>query len=327
MTEFKNCKLIASGVDPDVYHRQDAKRGDPNYAMSRSELMLFAANPRKWIDGFKPKDTDATDFGSLVDTILLDNARFDEKVAVQPATYHDEKSGEDKKWNGNATVCKEWKKDNESKLIASAQEMADAKEVIRRLLVDPLIPSVINPAKYQVLVIGEYHDNVTKLVIPVKTLIDIVPDAAGPYGKSLADYKTARTAVPRMWNKAIYDRHYDAQAAICLDLYTLATGEDRVEFRHIISENVSPFQPARRLVTTEFVEIGRNKIRTALNRYCWCLRENKWPSWDDEGEKNYKGWTFSEPDAWMITSSQEAAWMSNAAPEAPTEKADADNIP
>lgn len=326
MKLFTNAKLVGAGYDPDMYHCQPegVPRGDHRFVMSRSELMLFAANPARWIAGFKPKETDATEWGSLIDIMVLDPAHFEDKVAVQPSTYYNEKEGEDKPWSGNATFCKQWKKDHQDMLIVTAQDHGEAKFAISRLFQDAQVARLIHTSQKQVYCTAEYHDRKTGIVIPVKTLIDLVPKVDGEFGKTLADFKTARQAAPRAWSKAVFDRGYDAQAAINLDIYVAATGEDRCEFRHIIQENTHPFQPARRYISEEYVDIGRMKVEAALRLYALCLEEDSWPSWDDQGRERVNGWTITKPEEWMIRASMESMFVPD---ETEEEEPESEDVP
>lgn len=55
----------------------------------------------------KPKT--AYSRGTALHTLWLDGEdAYKKTVVVKPETYEDAKTGEIKKWNGNATVCKEW---------------------------------------------------------------------------------------------------------------------------------------------------------------------------------------------------------------------------
>lgn len=60
-------------------------------------------------------DKEAFILGRATHFLLLGEKGFGKHFAIQPATYDDAKTGEEKPWNGNANVCKAWK-----------QEQADA---------------------------------------------------------------------------------------------------------------------------------------------------------------------------------------------------------
>jgi hypothetical protein len=94
------------------------------------------------------------------------------------------------------------------------------------------------------------------------------------------------------------------QAALYLDLYTRATGEDRTDFLHAISESEPPYEPGRALLTAgsqfDFVEEGRRVYVDALRFYCRCVKSGKWPGYADMAENSIHGWPICQPEAWMI---------------------------
>lgn len=300
---FRNAKIVGTGIDSQAYHRQDAKRGDPQFAMSRSELMLFASCPARWVAGFSPKETDATAFGSLMDCLLTDGGRFAAKYAIQPEMVHASKSmkcvqsdevaeGDLIPWQ-DCKEAREWKAGHKDQIIISHEEHAEADQAREKLLSDPIIGKLWACSDNQVMAVAEYPDPKTKLIIPVKVLIDLAPRKDSDFAGDLADYKTARNASPRAWVNVIDDRNYDCQAALFMDVYNAATGEDRYEFLHIVQENLFPWQVGRRIVSTKFIQLGRDKYLSALSLYCSCLKANEWPAWEVE-------WGISEPEPYMI---------------------------
>jgi hypothetical protein len=198
--------------------------------------------------------------------------------------------------------CKDWKKDQEKagREVIDSEELGDCADAMQRLMMDPRISHYLKISKRQVMVIAEYRDKQTGLVIPVKCLLDLEPDYNDQdYGRSLADYKTARNAAPREWMKAVREHSYDVQAAMSTDIHTTAMGEDRETWYHIVQENLFPWQPARRILSTNFVTLGRLVYTSALKKYAQCLATNVWPSWDDASEAT-NGWTVIDPEKYML---------------------------
>lgn len=305
ITETKNpltnARIAGKGVDPEKYHRQATNRGHKSYVMSRGELCEFMHCPARWIAGYEKKDTDSSEWGSLVDALLLDEGRFDERFAVEPATYP--KDDENKKWNNNATFCREWCDEQRTagKTIVSRKDKADADRAVSMLLTDVTIALLVSTSETQVAVIGDYEDAATGLIIPVKALIDLVPLDISPFGQTLIDFKTAYSAAPGVWARAVCEHNYHVQAALYLDLYTAATGEDRNSWLHIIQESYYPFQVGKRMLSCEFIELGRLKYTAALRRYAQCLAANEWPGYEcDERKINWKGFELVEPEAYML---------------------------
>lgn len=306
---FTNCRVVGT-VEPSVYHATFHERGSLEHPVSRSMLLAFLSCPAKWKAGWTPKDTDATEWGSLIDCMVLTPGEMKNRFAIQPKTYPAPKDctavkrgkcspGDPIPWDNKSNYCKEWADQFDEYIqIVSDKEITSAQEAHRKLVLDDRVFEILKGAKTQVLVEGEYHDKDTGLTIPAKCLIDIVP-GEGVYKKSLADLKTTRSAHPRTWLNSVHTYGYDAQAAMCMWMYSQATGEERNTFYHVIQENVHPWQIARRFLSAEFVEIGRCKIVNALKAYCRCLKTNTWPNWDDNSP--YQGWSIVEPAPYMMT--------------------------
>jgi len=303
---IKNAQIVSTDTDPAAYHRTTGgERGKPDHIMSNSELRAFAESPSKWLAGANlpdDEDSEATFWGSLMDCLVTQPTEFSTRYAIAPETYPDAKTGDPKPWNWNANYCKEWR-DNaaqrEQEVIKHEKnEQADA--ALTRLRSDARLEAFIDASTPQVFVMGEWHDE-SGVVVPVKGLIDFVPDVKHPlFGKCLGDFKTGRCGAPGAWKKVCFARGYHIQAALYLDLYSAATGEDRCDFRHVVQESMPPYEPGRRYMTVEMLTLGRNDYQEALKRYSACVAANHWPGWDD-GPSLIEGWSAVEPELWMIS--------------------------
>jgi len=305
---FARAKVIGRGIDPAVYHRTSGKRGDKDFVMSRSELMEFHHCPSRWLKGFVGKDSSATEWGTLLDCLLLDSTNFANRFAVAPASYPAEgkRKGDPpviKPWNWNATYCQEWRETlTEGMTVVKSADYEEANAALRVLLDDPTVKELVQTSDAQVSVLAEYEDDDTGLVIPVKALIDLVPDVnCERFGKTLMDFKTANSAAPGPWQNAVHEYGYHVQAALYLDAYTAATGEDRTDWFFIIQENYVPWELGKRFLSSEFVTLGRMRYMDALARYAKCLATNQWPSYDtDPMGLSFHGFNICEPPAWAI---------------------------
>lgn len=333
---FTACKVVAANVDPDAYHRQEPniKRGDADFVMTRSALMDFRRDgPSKWKATTKPhKDTDATDFGTLQDVRALTPEQFPKRYILTPETCTATKTmkavksgkvqaGDAVPWNPTCAEAKEWKEAqaDSGMIVLSAEDYADSNEALTRIQNDERIKTLLSVSDKQVLIVGEYHDKATGVIVPVKTLVDLMPGRGTPepFTKCLADWKTAREAAPEIWPFVVDKRDYDAQAAMSLWLATAAEPvRDWQGWLHCGHENTHPFEPFRRWLSAEMIELGRVKILSALERYCACLSSGQWPAWDDAGRQwpGLEGWGICEPTnkALMRTEPAEPMIFSNA---------------
>lgn len=328
---FKNVKVIGDNIKPEVYTNRDPNvpRGHKDYIMSRGELHDFSTNPQKWLLGKPREDTKSTDWGTLMDVLVLTPDEFKKQFAVAPETYESKgmqcpyckKIADSKKckacggaervevavekpWNTNATVCSDWEEAQVKAgfKVVKKKDVDEAYKALKILNQDDQIVELIKCSQKQMMIIGVWVDRETGIEVPVKILLDLVPDKSNPrFCKSLSDFKTARNAETHAWDNAVAEHWYDAQAALYMDLYTAAfPDEERIEWRHAIQENEEPYVTARRLLSEQFIEVGRGKYRSALRDYCVCLATGNWPGYDDHGWSGKGGWTLTEPKDWMV---------------------------
>lgn len=301
---FRNAVIVATDYDPAKYH-VTGKRGIREFVMSRGELMTFAACPQKWLRGVEDESTKQTEFGVLFDSIVLSNRHFFERFAICPETYPDSKTKEPKPWTFQANFCKEWRTEQEKagKIVVKQDANGQAHAAADRLLTDEVSKTFVDCCATQVYLTGDYEDEETGLSVPVKALLDLVPDVNHPiYGKCLGDLKTCRSAADGRWPSAVAEDGLHVQGAFYLDLFCAATNQDRNTFVHLCVENSAPWEPSRTFLTQEFLEFGRMDYLNALRRYCECLKTGTWPSYNHAGNSwpTLPGWRKCEPPQWLL---------------------------
>lgn len=305
-----SAKLVTDGADPRTYHKQTLKRGELGYTMSRSSLMEFAWNPRRWVKGFERKETDSTEWGSLVDCLVLTPDQFDSLYAVAPAVYPatPKKKGdpvEMKDWNWNSNYCGEWaaQREMEGRTVVSQKDYNFANAAARALKTNGEFSELLMASKSQVLLTASYHDREHEVIIPLKMLIDLVPGRDHrDYGDKLADMKTSQSGNLRKWRRTVFDHNLHVQAAMYLDAYNLATGEERTTFLHPVQENYAPYEVTLRFLSAEYVNLGRAVYRAALKRYAKCVVTQQWPGYTGDGME-WNGWQITDPEPWMLEQS------------------------
>lgn len=311
---LKNCKIAGIGVDSEVYHSQPYERGDSKFAMSPSSLKAFLECPERWIKGYESPDSDAKDWGNLLDLFALTPEKAKDRIAIVPPTYvvkgmqcptcksvTDSKKckacGVDrvevsmnKDWSLQATECKEWRLKQGDKQLVTQKELVESGLAVNRLREDETLASLFDSSNKQVHVVGEWHDESTGLIIPVQCLIDLVPSKDTEWQKALADLKSTRNAGQRQFAKWSYQAGYHVQAAFDLAMYNAATGENRTEWIFALSENYPPYQTGRRILRPDNADpdrdetllgIGRATFKRALRTYAQCLKTGLWASYDE----------------------------------------------
>jgi hypothetical protein len=296
---IQNAKIISTQTDPAVYHiygNGEYRVGDKEYTMSRSDLMEFSHCPHRWVSGFEKKRTDALSYGNLLDAYVLDKERFNSQFVICPEIYVNDK-GEDKPWNWNTKRCQEWRANREkyNKTIIKASEAEECQQASIALYNDPIITSFIESSDKQVMIVAEWKDE-SGIIVPLKCLIDLVPKK----GQYLGDLKTCRTASNSQWPREVFNYGYHVQAAFYGNMYYIATGEARDGFVHILQENYPPYETGRKLISEEFIEIGKSRYENALKRYCHCLNTGKWGGYEDDTNRQIDGFTITEPLPYMM---------------------------
>lgn len=281
-----SAKVVGSNVPFEVYSKQadGVSRGHKDMILSRGDIMNFSTNPKRWLDGYRieSEDTAATAWGSLIETLAGLSGDFADKYSVAPEVYPDKKTGEKKPWNWNSTFCKDWRDAQGEKEVVKSDVMEKAEKAVAALEDDDDVSDLFSLAQKQVMVVGIWKDKDTGIEVPLRCLIDIVPGLlSARFKKALADFKTARNGNPDMWARVVDDSGYDIQAALSLDLYTKATGEDRTDWIWPVQENVPPYHVVKPMpaATQEFIAYGRAKYESALRSYAACLTTGTWPSY------------------------------------------------
>ncbi len=291
-----NAVIAGVGVDSRAYLNQTELRGSVDYPVSSSLLREFSRCPARWVAGYQSPESKSMDWGSLLDTRLLTPEQFNDRYAVKPVTYTRGKS--EKPWRANAKECRDWLKAHLDKSVVSSQELKECDEAVKRFTSDDVISAFLDASDKQVELRGEWHDEKTGIVIPLKALVDLVPRKDTEFMKCLGDLKSSRNASLLAWQRWCFQAGYHIQASFNTDLYVAATGEDRNTFCFVVQENFPPWQTAKRMLSQDFLELGRAEYTRLLGNYCLCLKHNKWPDYDDNDE-SVQGWSIVAPEPFM----------------------------
>src|SRR6266576_555321 len=214
-THLTGGKIVGQNVSHEAYSAQTAQRGEKDCVMSRGELMEFDRCPHRWLAGIESDETKQTEWGQLIDWLVLGDGEAVEKYAIAPEMYPCEPTKKDprteKPWNRNSTYCSMWEQSkNEAGLIVVKAETFEMATNAHRVLL-AAGNDLLFGGKYQVMAIAQYKDEETGLTVPLKVLLDIVPSVVGPYGKCLCDLKTCNSAALGPWTRAVFEHGYHVQ--------------------------------------------------------------------------------------------------------------------
>lgn len=240
------------------------------------------------LNGASSVDTEATGFGTLFHALALEGR---EEFAVQPSTYTDDK-GEEKKWNGNANVCKAWLAEQKAAgLEPVSQAEADALEQMRDAVEFEVCDLLANSQK-EVSLFASRKDGVQ-----VKARIDAIPDDESA---PLIDLKTTANAHPQAFVRSCVDLGYIMQAAFYIDVARLC-GIERKEVWFVAVETKPPFATTTLRMqdtTGSLLRIGRNRYRAALAKLIDAQATNHWPAYGKQfAEEFAPAWMRQELEA------------------------------
>lgn len=298
-------KIIGDGIAGEYYMLQPAgvKRGNPGYVMNGSDIAEFSKCPSRWLNGYKDGESSATEWGSVLDCLLMDGIDAVLKRFCMLPEKYPSKDGE-KDWTFAATYCKDWRKEHNpdlAKTEVKAKIWAEVQDAAHVIFDQPDLKELFAASRKQVMITGIFEDKETGIGVPVKSLLDLVPPLETGY---LVDFKTTRDAHPRAWKRDVASYGYHCQASRHLDLWNAATGEQRNDFRHLIQESYDPFQTAKRFLSSEFIALGRQRYIGALKRYAKALHTGVWEGYDTQesaADMVIDGWLLVNPEPWMIS--------------------------
>jgi hypothetical protein len=269
---------------PEDYHQIGGNtiKGNEDYVMSFSELKRFAKCPRRWMHSPPQKRTKGLNFGSLVDCMVLTPDEFSNQFIINTDFP-----------NFQSNAAKNWRDTMEAGgfTVIAKKDADEAQRVVERIKEDDQLMRILQHSRKQVAVRWTYTDEESGMVVPLKSLVDILPNKPN---NSLGDLKTTANAEPRKWVNTIVDYSYHVQAAMYLDGVNQAQGLQRDSFFHIVIESEDPYEPEGRRLSSNFLTCGRLWYRNQLARYCGCVMSGVWPTWHNEYMPEV------EPPVWMI---------------------------
>jgi len=234
------------------YYKDGATPQNLEGYVSKSMLFDFVKSPYKWLHGKKRESTPAMDFGRLVHAIALTPDDLGEFVK---SPYDNFRTKEAQNWKAEAIES--------GMTIVSDEDFDKAHKMAEEFLT-----GVVSPYATEVATYSQIGD------VKLKGMIDLVP----VHLNCLIDLKTTASidGIDGL-TRTIISRGYHWQAALYLDLWNAATGENRNEFRFCFIETSSPHESAWVNLDDSLIQIGRNGYMQALSKWTQCLKTNQFP--------------------------------------------------
>jgi hypothetical protein len=253
-------------------HPFEAYRDCPG--VNASLLCEFARSPAHAIAYLEEakKETKPFKLGTLTHRFLLQPELGACGVEVRPDTYLDEKTFEEKKWNGNAKVCKRWLKDRADKTVITSTERKDICGMLNSIQNHPLARSYFENGESEVSLFAPFTLGGT---VMRKGRLDHIPP-----GNVIADLKTCVDARKPAFERDISNYKYHLKAAYYLDLAN-DLGLKKEVFIFVCVEKQPPYAVACYQLDIEAIQRGRGEYIRLLQRYMECVELGKWPAYPE----------------------------------------------
>jgi hypothetical protein len=264
-----------SGVSLESYHGQGICNA---YAVSSTDLRIcWGKSPAhmyaNWAENPKAEKrgpTRAMILGAAAHHLLLGEDDFKAKYVLQPQTYHDRKTAQEKPWHNGAQYCKFW---SESQIEAGKTPITQGEldtivEISNSLRLEPLVNDGL--LRGHIELSGFWRDEETGLWI--KTRPDVVPTDTGDY----CDLKTAIEVTTPALQAAIRSRSYHQQGSVVWE----ACDYFEMPFETYVlmfTETAAPYCVRAIPLTDEDLARGRKQNRLMLRTIASCIAADHWP--------------------------------------------------
>lgn len=252
-------------------------------ALSQSSLKIIGElSPQHFKDRQEGEDEEnhALLIGTAFDMKSTDPEAFAKAIIVRPAEHTSYRTKAAKAWRAAVRA--------EGKLPVTPKDAADLSRMLAGAMRCKEARELMSMGENQVSVFAELTTDArgfSGVGVPCKGRIDRVPSRILPkFGRALADIKTARSAHPKEWGKAVLEHGYHIQAAWYLDLWNEINPEDRRHgFYHLVVEKTAPFPCVVYELPQAIIDAGRREYARLLSIYARCVRDNVWPGYGDNG--------------------------------------------
>lgn len=274
--EWDGSKIIDKGVYRNV--PIDTYHGDTSlfdgFSISSSGLRAVLKRPSEYwaFSPYNPKpfekpDRSALEFGKAAHMLLLGEDGFKDRYVLRPEMI------EDKPWQSNRTVCKQW--------------LADQAKAGRIVITDTEIQHIRHMAdalgKKEAVRLGLLNGRIERSIfvkirgIWVKVRPDVLPNSSG----DVVDLKTAASVDDDSLSKAVFAHGYHIQAGLMRMVMREVLGpESFTSFTFVFAEKAAPYDVRVLQLKDADIDLGERQAMKALEIVERCLREGRWPGYD-----------------------------------------------
>lgn len=240
-----------------------------------SDLDVLMKSPAEFKLGIRTEASPEMDFGTLFHSLLL-TGRAD--YHVKPETY--DADGVQKKWNGNANVCKEWLAAHQDKPIIPAlgnHSAALLATMVTKVKAHPIANQLISRGVPEVSIFARHAECGTLC----KGRIDrLIRNTEQGQPTVIVEVKTTRDASTQAFNREILKRGYYKKAAWYRMLFHQMKISPIEYWLLPVETNGQCRVNPRRLAERAF-EKGEFSNDDALALYHKCKQAGHWPDFVD----------------------------------------------
>lgn len=253
--------------------------------LSKSELALIGVCPRLFNlrHQYRSKQTDAMAFGTILHAALLEDKEG--HFYVRPDTY----GADGKRWNANATECKQWLADHADKPVISREQWEQIVACQSAAREHHLAGPLIQDAQTEVSLFANYAGRL------LKGRADIFAPERG----YIADVKTVADASDRALSRSIFEYDWHVQAGFYWKLAQLLKFPIADFYIIALQKEPVPLVNCKR-IKPEAMELGLATFDSWLETLDECEASGFWP--------DYSGTKIEDIDVphWAYTADEEA---------------------
>ena len=235
---------------------------------SHSAAHFWATSPLnpKRMDEDDDGTTAAIRIGRAAHTLLLEPHLFKEQFKVRPAIWDSWRTNDSKAWRAD--------QEKSGVTILSGDELQKITGIAESLSKHPLIGDGLLDGDLEHSLI--WQDEKTGVWLKAR------PDAIPRGSNIFADLKCLHDARTEALERDIYSRGYDMQLALAgIGMETLL-GREMEEFVLVVVENTAPHAVRIAPIAKEEIARARILLRWSINRFARCLKEGRWPAFEDD---------------------------------------------
>lgn len=265
MAEYQAMRALSAGG---VWNLADVNEGCP--------LKFWLDSP--WNQDREPHNAAHFDIGKAAHLAVLEPDKLDAEVVLHG--FDEYRSNAAKDARDDALLA--------GKIPLKPAEWEIVEGLKRSIMSDPLVRGAFT---------GDGESEVTALWtdpdygIPCKARADRVIEG----GRILVDLKTAASAHPIGWSKALWQFGYFSRAAWYLDGWECATGRRPEDYWFAVVEKRPPHLTALHKLDEKDIEWGRIINRTAVATFTTCMSRGEWPGYRPIGANRPRAFVTSLP--------------------------------